>query len=130
MQAETARIPSSGVRLRYCGCKRLRDWKPVARLKACPTQKAPVARLKACPTQKAPVAPLKGCPTREGRRAPLQGCLVDPVFGEVVAERALADAHQLRGVFLDATSLLERAPDRFTLDPLEILMQAHRRQAR
>src|SRR5687767_1853439 len=103
MQAETARIPSSGVRLRYCGCKRLRDWKPVARLKA--------------------------CPTREGR-APLQGCLVEPVFGEVVAERALADAHQLRGVFLDATSLLERAPDRFTLDPLEILMQAHRRQAR
>ena len=55
--------------------------------------------------------------------------LFDAVLGEVVAERALADAHQLGGVLLDAAGAVERAADRLALDPLDVLPQLQRRQA-
>src|SRR4029078_4943590 len=54
--------------------------------------------------------------------------LLDPVFREVIAEGALADPHQLRGVLLDAVGLLQRAPHGLALGPIEILAQRHRRQ--
>ena len=55
---------------------------------------------------------------------------VDPVLREVVAERALADAHQLGGVLLHAVATLERAPDGLALGPVEVLPQIQRRQSR
>ena len=52
-----------------------------------------------------------------------RAALLDAVLGEVVAERALADPHQLRGVLLDAVRALERAADGLALGPIEVLPQ-------
>src|SRR5690606_11394265 len=55
---------------------------------------------------------------------------VHAVFGEVVAERALADAHGVGGVLLDAAGALDRAPNRLALDPFDVLAQVQRGQRR
>ncbi len=54
---------------------------------------------------------------------------IQPVLGEVVAERALADAHDFSGVLLDTTCLIDRLADRLTLDPLDILVETRRWEA-
>ena len=59
-----------------------------------------------------------------------RGGSVDAVLREVVAERTLADAHQLRRVLLDAVGRVERPAHRLALGPLEVLPQQERRHAR
>src|SRR5918994_1979786 len=59
---------------------------------------------------------------------PLKG-LFDPVLGEVVAERALADPHRLRRVLLDASRGFQRAADGLALDPVQVLPEVQRRDA-
>ena len=54
---------------------------------------------------------------------------VDPVFGQIVRQGALADAHQLGGILLYAAGAFERAPNRFLFDPLDVLAQFQRRKA-
>src|SRR3990167_5414742 len=43
----------------------------------------------------------------------LKPVLVNPVLREVIGQRPLTDAHQLRGVLLHAAGVLNRAPDGF-----------------
>ena len=69
-----------------------------------------------------------GNPRRESK--PHAVSSIDAVLRQVVAQRALADAHQLGRVLLDAARLLERAADGLALHPFEVLVQPQRRQAR
>src|ERR1700681_2622302 len=61
-----------------------------------------------------------------------RGCrltlLFNPVLREVVRERTLADAHQLGGVLLDTSSVLQSAANRLALDALDVLPQLERWQ--
>ena len=57
------------------------------------------------------------------------GIDMDPVFREVVAERALADSHGLGGVFLDAVRRLQRSTKGLSLSPIEVLPQRARWQS-
>ena len=68
-----------------------------------------------------------GNPRRESK--PHAVSSINAVLRQVVAQRALADPHQLGGVLLDAAGLLEGAADRLALHPLEILVQPCRGQA-
>src|SRR5450759_3631337 len=52
----------------------------------------------------------------------------NPVLGEVVAEGALADAHGLRGVLLDAVRPFQRPPDGLALRPIQVLAERQGRQ--
>ena len=56
-----------------------------------------------------------------GSYAVVEIALIEPILGEVIGEGALADTHQLSGVFLDAAGAFERAPNGFLLDPLDVL---------
>jgi len=59
-----------------------------------------------------------------GRR---NGCRSgEPVLGEVIAQRALADAHPFRGVLLDAERGVQRQADRFAFDPFDVLTELER----
>ena len=49
--------------------------------------------------------------------------LLQSMFGQVIAQRALADAHRFGGVFLHPARILERAPQGFALGPIEILFE-------
>src|SRR5687768_14533305 len=70
-------------------------------------------------------------PSYRGRNClPALKGLFDPVLGEVVAEGALADPHCLRRVLLDASRGFQRTTDRLPLDPVEILPEVQRRDAR
>src|SRR5215204_2337265 len=52
--------------------------------------------------------------------------LFDPMFGEIVAEGALADPHQLGRVLLYAICVLEGAANAFPLGPIQVLAQQQR----
>jgi hypothetical protein len=52
----------------------------------------------------------------------------ESILGEVMRQGSLTHAHQLGGVLLDAGGLLERLPNGFALDPLDVLAQLQRGQ--
>ena len=54
--------------------------------------------------------------------------LLQLVFRQVIAERALADAHHVGGLFLDSAGTVESPPDGFLLDPFDVGPQLERRQ--
>src|SRR5690606_13523611 len=54
---------------------------------------------------------------------------VQPVLGEIVAEGALADAEDLRGILLDPAGPRQRPRDAFALRPCEVVVQPLRRQS-
>ena len=53
----------------------------------------------------------------------IRGRLFDPMFGEVIAQGALADPHRFGRVFLHAVGGLQRAADGLALGPIEVLAQ-------
>src|SRR5688572_28287602 len=61
-------------------------------------------------------------------RNPLRVPLLKLIFREVVAERALADAHEVGGVLLDPAGAVERAADRLLFNPLDVRAQLERGQ--
>ena len=63
-----------------------------------------------------------------GVRNRLQVPSLELVFRQVVAQGALADAHQVRRLLLDAAGAVERAPDRFLFDPLDVRAELQRGQ--
>src|ERR1041384_1414994 len=77
------------------------------------------------------IANRRRCPYGDSNPAPVYvRASVDAVLGEVITERALADAHQLIRIFLHTAGLFECATNRFALHPFEIGVQPQRWQSR